>query len=171
MTRDEWPVVKGTTARRRDVYRRAVVVTGDVVDDTRPDDAPRTVKYPVVCPTAEPSARRDRDALPLDKEPPYDQNGHMKTAGVAEVKARLSEYLTAVKAGEEVLVTERGVPVARLTSLPPQTASAAGLEELEKAGLLRRPSRVLSASFRSQRAEDPDGTVMAALVAEREESW
>lgn len=48
LTHDKWPVVKGTTARRRDIYKRAVVVTGDVVDSTRPDDAPRTIKYLIV---------------------------------------------------------------------------------------------------------------------------
>ena len=38
----------------------------------------------------------------------------MKTAAVAELKANLSKYLGQVKAGEHVLVTERGVPVAKL---------------------------------------------------------
>jgi prevent-host-death family protein len=36
------------------------------------------------------------------------------TAAVAELKAQLSRYLSRVKAGEEILVTERGTPVARL---------------------------------------------------------
>ncbi|HEX6710877.1 MAG TPA: type II toxin-antitoxin system prevent-host-death family antitoxin [Rubrobacter sp.] len=35
----------------------------------------------------------------------------MESAGVAQLKARLSEYLARVKAGEEVLVTDRGQPV------------------------------------------------------------
>lgn len=38
----------------------------------------------------------------------------MKTAAVSELKARLSKYLNRVKAGEEVLITDRGNPVARL---------------------------------------------------------
>ena len=53
---DESPVVRGTTAERRDVYEHAVVVTGDVVDDTRPDDAPRAIKYVIVSPIAQPGA-------------------------------------------------------------------------------------------------------------------
>jgi len=32
----------------------------------------------------------------------------MKTAAVSELKARLSEYLNQVKAGMEVLITDRG---------------------------------------------------------------
>ena len=38
----------------------------------------------------------------------------MKTATVSKLKASLSEYLRQVKAGEEVLVTERGRPIAKL---------------------------------------------------------
>ena len=37
----------------------------------------------------------------------------MRTATVSKLKASLSEYLRQVKAGEEVLVTERGRPIAR----------------------------------------------------------
>ncbi|MCP4593148.1 MAG: type II toxin-antitoxin system Phd/YefM family antitoxin [bacterium] len=108
----------------------------------------------------------------IDSADANDQNGHMKTTGIAEIKAHLSEYLKAVKAGEEVLVTERGVPIARLTPLPPATASVAGLEELERAGLLRRPTRGLPAEFWEQsRPEDPEATVRAALEGEREEGW
>lgn len=38
----------------------------------------------------------------------------MKKAGVAQLKARLSAYLRAVQRGEEVVVTDRDVAVARL---------------------------------------------------------
>jgi antitoxin (DNA-binding transcriptional repressor) of toxin-antitoxin stability system len=36
-----------------------------------------------------------------------------KTASVAQLKAKLSAYLDTVKAGEEVIVTERGHAIAR----------------------------------------------------------
>ena len=39
----------------------------------------------------------------------------MKTATVLKLKASLGEYLKSVKAGEEVMITERGRPIARLT--------------------------------------------------------
>ncbi len=38
-----------------------------------------------------------------------------KRVGVSDLKARLSEYLRLVKKGEEVVVLDRGEPVARLT--------------------------------------------------------
>ena len=46
--RAKWPVVKGTTATRRDTYSHAVLVTTDVVSAMRPKNAARTVKYFVV---------------------------------------------------------------------------------------------------------------------------
>jgi hypothetical protein len=42
--RAKWPVVKGTTATRRDTYRSAVLATSDVVDSKRPKNAPRAIK-------------------------------------------------------------------------------------------------------------------------------
>jgi len=40
----------------------------------------------------------------------------MKTVGVRELKNRLSEYLRQVRAGESLLVTDRGEVVAELTA-------------------------------------------------------
>jgi prevent-host-death family protein len=41
----------------------------------------------------------------------------MKTASVSELKSHLSEYLSRVKAGSEILITDHGKPVARLVPL------------------------------------------------------
>lgn len=100
-------------------------------------------------------------------------NGHMKTAGVAQLKARLSEFLSAVKAGEVVQVTERGRPIARVVPISVADDEEAGLLELERAGLLKRPDKPLDvASFLAlPRVKDPEGAVLEALLAEREESW
>jgi prevent-host-death family protein len=61
-------------------------------------------------------------------------------ANVAQLKAHLSEYLRQVKSGHEVVITERGVPVARLTPLNPDERRATGRERLIRAGLLRPPA-------------------------------
>lgn len=58
----------------------------------------------------------------------------MTTAGVAQLKARLSEYLARVKAGEEVVVTDHGRPVAKLV---PAFDADEHLRELERQGLVR----------------------------------
>jgi len=65
----------------------------------------------------------------------------MKTTTVTKLKASLSEYLRQVKAGEEVLVTERGRPIARLApTVNPQTFPEE-LVEMEKQGVI--PSELL----------------------------
>jgi antitoxin (DNA-binding transcriptional repressor) of toxin-antitoxin stability system len=43
----------------------------------------------------------------------------MRSVSVAEAKAHLSELLNAVERGEELEITRRGKPIAKLTRLPP----------------------------------------------------
>jgi antitoxin (DNA-binding transcriptional repressor) of toxin-antitoxin stability system len=50
----------------------------------------------------------------------------MKTVGLRELKNRLSEYVRAVRAGESVLVTDRGDVVAELAP-PGETTGTGGL--------------------------------------------
>ena len=47
------------------------------------------------------------------------QNGQMQRATITEAKDGLSKLLDRVKAGETILIMDRGVPVARLE--PPTT--------------------------------------------------
>ena len=95
----------------------------------------------------------------------------MKTAAVSELKARLSEYLNQVKAGMEVLITDRGKPVARL--VPISRSKDKDLKEslvrMEKQGLIRLGSGKLPKDFwRMDRPDDPQGLVLKALLEERE---
>jgi prevent-host-death family protein len=95
----------------------------------------------------------------------------MRAAGVAELKARLSRYLARVKAGEEVLVTERRVPVARLVPVREREEHEA-LGELERQGLLRLGSGRLPKGFwKLPRGRDPRALVGKAVAEEREEGW
>jgi prevent-host-death family protein len=94
----------------------------------------------------------------------------MMTAAVAELKARLSRYLKQVKAGEEVLVTERGAPVARL--VPVGAVEHDEIEELERQGLVRRGTGVLPKNFWTMpRPRDARATVRRAVAEEREGGW
>ena len=100
----------------------------------------------------------------------------MESAGVADLKARLSEYLARVKSGEEVLVTDRGRPVARLVPVGAETiaddeAETARLMAMEKEGLLRLGSGTLPEGFfEKERPKDPEGLLVEAVLEEREES-
>lgn len=65
----------------------------------------------------------------------------MKAVGVKELKAKLSEYLRAVKAGEVVLVTDRGEVVAELRPArepPPPSEEDDALQILADAGEVTR---------------------------------
>ena len=61
----------------------------------------------------------------------------MITAGIREAKARLSSLLAAVRSGEEVLITDRGRPVARIVREPARARPVEErFEELAETGFL-----------------------------------
>jgi prevent-host-death family protein len=94
----------------------------------------------------------------------------MTTATVSKLKASLSEYLRRVKAGEEVLVSERGRPIAKLIPVTGRDALPDHLAEMARQGLVRVGSRRLSRAFWSlPRPKDPKGRVLGALLEEREQ--
>ena len=93
----------------------------------------------------------------------------MKTAAVSELKAHLSEYLKQVKTGGEILITDRGEPVARLTPVPRTKYARESLMKMEKQGLIRTGLGKLPEDFWNMpRPEDPEGSVREALIEERE---
>ncbi len=57
--------------------------------------------------------------------------------GVRELKAKLSEYLGAAAAGQEIVVTDRGRPVARIVAYGPASAIDRGIAE----GWIEAPRR------------------------------
>jgi prevent-host-death family protein len=91
------------------------------------------------------------------------------SASIVQLKARLSEYLRRVKAGNEITVTERGLPIARLVPLDADQRRAGRDERLIRAGVLRpgRPGGV-----RKSLLTGPTGKmtgVLDALLANRED--
>lgn len=94
----------------------------------------------------------------------------MKIAPVSKLKAYLSDYLNHVKAGTEVLITDRGKPVARIVPISRTQAAGESLTRMEKQGLIKLGSGRLPKDFWTMpRAEDPKGLVLKALLEEREE--
>lgn len=91
----------------------------------------------------------------------------MTRATVTEAKNHLSALLKKVRAGEVVLIVDRGVPVARLEPVGQRPGEDSGrLERLERQGLVRRgsgdPRRIL-------REPPPNlgASVLEALLEER----
>lgn len=95
----------------------------------------------------------------------------MKTAAVSELKALLSTYLSKVKAGEEVIVTDRGKPIAKIVPIRRgETEISAHLLTLERAGLARIGKGRLPARFWTlPRPKDKKGLARLTLVRDREE--
>lgn len=71
----------------------------------------------------------------------------MKTAAIAKLKATLSEYIDRVKAGEEILVTDRGKPVARISPVGGRLAGDAKRTRLIRRGIIRPGRGPISKEF------------------------
>ena len=95
----------------------------------------------------------------------------MKRTAVSTLKATLSACLAKVKAGDEVLVMERGKPIAKLVPLAKDSdGTFAQLHDLARAGLVRVGRGTLPAGFwKRPRPKDRKGRALQALLAERAE--
>ena len=90
---------------------------------------------------------------------------------IGQLKARLSEYLRQVTAGREVVVTDRGRPVARLVGLGGQLGLDARMLELVESGRAQRPRQTLDPEIlRKLRPSDPEGRSLEAVLEERAEA-
>lgn len=93
----------------------------------------------------------------------------MTKIGVTKLKAELSRYLDAVKRGEEVLITERGRPIARLVAAQGANRARSRRERLAREGVLILGSGRLPAFLRQPPKGRPEvgDAVLAALLEER----
>ena len=96
----------------------------------------------------------------------------MVRVGIAALKAQLSHYLGITKAGEEVLITDRGRPVAKLTPIGPRdTDISPHLLEMERRGEVK----IGTGSLPEEVRERPRPTVkqgysaVQAVIDERRE--
>jgi prevent-host-death family protein len=95
----------------------------------------------------------------------------MKSTAVSTLKATLSACLAKVKAGGEVIVMERGKPIAKLVPLPHDgEIGSAHLRDLARAGLARLGTGKLPAGFwKMRRPRDRRGQAVKALLSDRAE--
>jgi prevent-host-death family protein len=89
-------------------------------------------------------------------------------AGVAELKAKLSRYLEQVRAGHEVVVTDRGLAVAKIVPVAPEERGSRR-ERLVAAGLVVPGRGRVRPSLLRPPAGDPAAgrAVLDAHVEER----
>lgn len=96
----------------------------------------------------------------------------MRSISVSQLKARLSEQIEAVRAGEEVVVTDRGKAVARIVPIRGAEAAEGHLRALIRAGAVRPPRAPVPEGFWTiALPPDPEASVRRALEEEREGGW
>ena len=95
----------------------------------------------------------------------------MRTATITQAKNGLSALLDRVRAGESIIILDRGRPVARLTPATEYDDPDGRLARLERAGVIRigtgaPPVELL---MRPGPTLGPDASVLEALLEERRE--
>lgn len=94
----------------------------------------------------------------------------MRSVNIADLKNRLSRYLNEVREGEELLVRDRNLPIAKIVPLSMADDIATEDLSLVASGQLRLPEARLPASFWSMPAPRVSlKRAVAAVTAEREE--
>lgn len=89
----------------------------------------------------------------------------LTTIGIRDLKAQLSSYVQEAKAGNIVIITERGQPVAKLTPIRPTIEQR--LDELVEVGLVEWSGQRLP-PFTPEIATRGDKTVAELLLEDRE---
>jgi prevent-host-death family protein len=93
------------------------------------------------------------------------------SVNVSELRSRLSAYLHRVRSGEEVLIRDRNLAIAKLVPLSSAEDFEEGLCELAAQGLVRLPEKPWDpkAFFATPAPEISLAKVRAVIEAEREE--
>jgi prevent-host-death family protein len=65
----------------------------------------------------------------------------MRTVNIAELKNRLSTYITYAKAGETVIIRDRNTPVAQLVPIPPDDNLSDEERSLVADGIITMPKK------------------------------
>jgi prevent-host-death family protein len=96
----------------------------------------------------------------------------MTTTSISDLKARLSAYLDIVRQGDEVLVTDRGRVIARLSPVTGDVLEESRRDALLRSGRITPPTKPLPKDFwKVEHPRDATGRSLAALLAERSEGW
>ena len=95
----------------------------------------------------------------------------METANISKLKDNLSAYLKKVQAGETVIVLDRNRPIARIERIEDAPKMDARTARLVAKGILRPPLEALPPDFFDDLPIKTKGSVLQALLEEREEGW
>jgi prevent-host-death family protein len=95
----------------------------------------------------------------------------MRTVNIAELKNRLSTYITYAKAGETVIIRDRNTPVAQLVPIPASDDITEEERSLVADGLMSLPERPLDLEkLRNMpKAFVPGNAAIQAIIDDRNE--
>jgi prevent-host-death family protein len=94
----------------------------------------------------------------------------MNRAPITELKAKLSYFLDRVRHGQEIVVTDRGRAIARISPIRGVEEAESRRDELIRTGRLRPPVKKLDKAFwKLPRPKDPTGRGLDVLLDERRE--
>lgn len=82
---------------------------------------------------------------------------------VSELRAHLSDWIDRARAGDEVVVTDRGVPVVRLVAV----SSAPAIERLTSEGVIARPEVAARPKATGRRRVTATGLVSGLVTEQR----
>jgi len=88
----------------------------------------------------------------------------MAEVGVAQLRRELKDWLERVQSGDEVVITERGRPVARLSGID----VAPLLDQLAEQGQVSGPATARRPTARSRKRVRARGNVSDLVAAERD---
>lgn len=88
----------------------------------------------------------------------------MVEVGIAQLRRELKDWLERAREGEEVIVTDRGTPVARLTGVD----GASVIDRLVAEGRLSRPESRDRPDPRAEEPIRPSASVSELIVADRD---
>ena len=101
----------------------------------------------------------------------------MERTTISQLKAHLSAYINKVRSGQTILILDRDQPVARLERVGGKAPGTAGeeagedrLNQLERAGLLRRASRPVTLQRLRAPALHTGTSLVQAVLEERREA-
>jgi prevent-host-death family protein len=83
--------------------------------------------------------------------------------GIRELRLNLSRYVARVRAGAEVIVTDRGQPVARLAAIDEEEAH---YQRLLREGLVTPPKRAKRTTLPDPIPLEGDGPLVSEMVLE-----
>jgi prevent-host-death family protein len=95
----------------------------------------------------------------------------MRTTNIAELKNHLSSFLADVRRGEEILISDRNKPIAKIVPLYNTSEFTAEELALAAAGVLRLPeeSKVSESFLKEKRPNLKGETAIQAVIDERDE--